>query len=166
MPNGPSLKDVDLYLKARAMSERAGTAEEGATWRKRVEDYVHEHPDLPAVAVRVEAAMRGEEPAITGDFAEWLRQQSPAAGPSKGSAWFDRLARGLGAGAVAATRALDEEAADGVPLRVGQVDVRIARLASRDEIVIRLRVRARGARKLRDEIARRVATELDAFLAG
>lgn len=164
----PTLADIDRYIKARAMAERPGTPQEGATWRTRVLDYEREHPDLPAAAARVEAALKNEEPAIGGDFGEWLRQQGgqPAATPpgAGGAAWFDRLARGFGAGMVAATRALDEEVADGHPLRAGEIDVRIQRLTTRDELVIRVRLRARGARKLRRVLAQRLVAELDAFL--
>lgn len=163
----PTLADVDRYLKLKAMADRPGTPAEGEAFAAKVRALVEEYPTLPAVAARVSAAMNGAEPPI-GDCPEWLKEQvggqPPAPAGGVGFPWLERLARGFGAGMVAATRALDEEAADGGPLAPGQMDVRIQRLPSRDEVVIRVRMRARSARKLRREVGRRVSAELDAFL--
>lgn len=167
MPSTPTLADVDRYIKGRAVAERPGTPEEGRAWQKRLAAMVAEHPDLPAAAARVEAALAGTEPATGAPFVDWLRAEidrdAPAAGPTS-PAWFERLARGVGAGMVAASRVMDDEAADGAPLAANQVDVRVQQLSARDELVIRVRVRSRTARRQRSEIARRIVAELDAFL--
>lgn len=160
----PTLKDVDLYLKARAMVGGRGTPGETAAWQGRVDALVAVHPDIPEVAARVEVALGGEGPPAGGPFVEWLKKEVGAP-PEQSSPWFERLARGVGAGMVAATRALDDEEADGAPLTPNQVDVRIQRLAGRDELVLRVRVQARTALRLRTVIARRLLAELEAFLA-
>lgn len=163
----PTLADIDRYLKARANAASNGTPPERASWQAKVDLYEREHPDIADVAARVQSALSGADPPLGPGLAEWVRQQAAGnvtTAPSGKSEWWDRLVRGFGVGVVAATRALDEEEANGVALSPGQADVRISRLPSRDEIVIRARFRRRDALKMRRVIGRRITAELNAFL--
>jgi hypothetical protein len=157
-----TLRDVERYLHTRARADRPGTPEEGELCRRRLAEWTSEHPELPEVAARVEAALQGQPGGPADPFAEWFRPPRPEPERS-GANWMDRFARGLAGGFAATMRALDDE--EGAPLGPSQIEVRIIPLPTREEIVVRARVRRRDARKLRRDLGRRIARELEAWLA-
>lgn len=75
----PSLRDIDLYLKRRAMAEGAGNANEKAEARRQVEQMEQEHPGIRKQAKAVQAALDGEGAPTTeegwkGAVAEFFKQ--------------------------------------------------------------------------------------------
>lgn len=105
-----NLRDVDLYLKRRALAEGNGDPNEKANAARQVREMESEHPGIRAAADRVQRALEGAAPAGAappggwkGGVADWLRRTAEVsaerfadelAGEVSGADRFKELRRG------------------------------------------------------------------------